>query len=334
MKKVVSIRASSLGDCLMGKYFLDNVRAHFPWVRTAIVTGARSSMVKDLFAAHPEIEVIEANRRSVRSVVSLLRTYAGSDMVVTPYTGGRLNLGTKLVARLLAKGGGLVGYTDGSHINSLLYDQVLDLKGAERAPRLHETDALEALGIPVATTAFSLKAVPKPETLSRFGLTPKTYLVVHLFSGADARGISPKRRSELLGELARMFPTMKLVLTGTAPEVATYSTETLPASVVIAGGTTSIQEIIALLDEAYGVISLDTGVGHMAAHRNLRLVVLASCRGTQWWSSEQYTSNPNTTVLARTDICAGVHDGSAFAKCMMAIDVETIAKTAQTHFHE
>ena len=58
--KALTFRASSIGDALMAKYLLENVRATHPEARCAIVVAGRSGMIRDLLAAYPWIEVLEA----------------------------------------------------------------------------------------------------------------------------------------------------------------------------------------------------------------------------------------------------------------------------------
>src|SRR3989338_3419571 len=95
IEKALTFRASSIGDCLMGKYLLENIHAQFPNARLGIVVASRGAMIRDLFATYPWLEVIEANRRSPRSLFYLWRNFRNSDLVMTQYAGklgGRFGL--------------------------------------------------------------------------------------------------------------------------------------------------------------------------------------------------------------------------------------------------
>src|SRR5579859_4479491 len=107
IRKALTFRASSLGDCLMGVYFLQQVRAQYPDAHCAIVVASRGAMVRDLGAAYPWIEVYEANRRSPRTLLRLARRFWRSDLVTTQYTGGTFPLVGKIFARMLARRGAL-----------------------------------------------------------------------------------------------------------------------------------------------------------------------------------------------------------------------------------
>ena len=202
IKKMLTFRASSIGDSLMGKYLLENIRAAYPEVRCALVVSSRVGMIRDLFAAYPWIEVVEANKNP-RALASLF-IRGHNDIVVTPYTGGVFPLVSKIVARLIAHT--LIGYTDSSKLNRFLYTKIIPLVGRARAPRLLESDVLETLGIPVSIECPTFVHLPQPHLLERLGLQEKKYIVTHLFSGGDARGLSPQKRRELLSVLLKIFP--------------------------------------------------------------------------------------------------------------------------------
>src|SRR3989344_4371868 len=108
--KAITFRPGSIGDSLMGKYFLENIHAQYPDARLGIVVGSRAGMLRDLFAGEPWLEVVEANRGAPRSLVALWRGWRGSDVVLTYYTAGAIQLPTKLIVRVLARRGALAGF--------------------------------------------------------------------------------------------------------------------------------------------------------------------------------------------------------------------------------
>jgi hypothetical protein len=93
--KALTFRASSIGDCLMGKHLLENIHVQRPNARLGIVVASRGAMIRDLFAAYPWLEVIETSRRNPQTLFSLLRIFFRSDLVITQYAGkkgGRFSL--------------------------------------------------------------------------------------------------------------------------------------------------------------------------------------------------------------------------------------------------
>lgn len=330
IEKVVSFRASSIGDCLMAKYLFENVRASYPRAKCAVVVGGRGAMIQDLFAAYPWIEVVEANRRSPRAVFDLIKRYRNSDLVTTLYTGGTVNLSTKLVARLLARRGALVGFDDPSPLNRLLFDVALPTHGRSGVPRLHERAVLEAAHIPVATDTMTFSYVPQPQLLSRLALEKGKYVVVGLFSGADARGLSPQKKQELINALAQVFPRTTLVFIGTSKERKSLTALSLPSGARTP--ETSVQEAAALIDASLGMVSLGTGTSHIAAHLRVPLAVLVACQGRQWVGKEQFGDAP-IRVLCKPEACPkSGHDYSTYAPCINAVDMDEVARGARELF--
>lgn len=329
IQKALTFRASSIGDSLMAKYLLENIRAEFPHARYGIVVGSRGSMIRDLLSAYPWIEVIEANRWSPRALFMLVKRFWRSDFVCTLYTGGLLNLSTKLMARFLARRDALIGFIDRSKVNKFLYDKLLYLKpDRSSVPRLLERDALRAADIPIAMEQMTFKYLPQPGLLARLGLQKNGYIVVGLFSGADARGLSPEKRQELVDALVRALPTMPLVFIGTEKEREQITLMRLPQNSKIV--ETSVQEVAALIDASACMVSLGTGTSHIASLLRKPLVVLVACQGLQWVGTDQYGDAP-IQVFCRPEMCPHGHDYSGYGPCINAIDMNAVAKATAAH---
>lgn len=326
IRTMLTFRAASIGDSLMGKYMLENVRAAYPGARCTLAVSSRAGMIRDLFAAYPWLEVIEANKNP-RSLTELFKR-GRNDVVVTPYTGGVFPLAPKLVARLIAHT--LIGYTDASMVNRFFYTKLIPLIGRSRAPRLLECDALTTLGIPIVIERPTFAYLPQPHLLGRLGLQEKKYVVLHLFSGSNARGLSPARKDALIRALVKVLPhDMKVVLTGSDRERESLGID-FPPQVISAH--TSLQELVALIDASALMVSLDTGAAHLAAHLKKPLIVLASCVGVQWWSKDMYGPHIPNALFTHPDACTLGHDYSGFAKCLEAIDMDAVAQKARTLF--
>jgi len=326
MKKVLIFKQSSIGDCLMAIYLLENIRAQYPDVRCGIVVGSRGSMIRDLLVAYPWIEVLETNRRAPRSLWRLWQRFGGADLVVTPYTGGTVGLGTKLVARLLAYRGMLVGYSDGASLNRALFTKRIPLDGKRIAPRTLERQALEAVGVPMTVEWLSYRYIPQPNIFARVGVERRAYMVVHLFSGSIARGLSPNRQQDLLDALAAAFPSMPMLLTGTERERAELAKLQLPTNAKLVA--TSVQEVATLLDQAAVMVSLGTGTSHIAACLRVPLVVLVNCQGLQWVGQEQWGDAP-VRAFCNPTACPNGHNFEGYAACIDSVDMHQVVDTAR-----
>lgn len=328
--KALTFRPASIGDALMGKYFLENIRAEHPDARLGIVVGSRAGMLRDLFAGEPWIEVIEANRRSPKSLFSLLREWRGSDTVLTNYTAGTLNVLTKLIGRVLARRGGLGGWDDGAFANRLLYDHLLPQPIRDRAVRLHECDALGMFRVPVAVERLKLNHVSIPHVADKFGIQGP-YAVIHLFAGSKTRGLSVAHMRELLTALANEMPSTTLVLSGGTTDAAEAAEAAVGLPAVVIAGRASLQELMNLIVGSRVVVSLDTGVGHLAAHLGRPPVILSTCLGRiSWWGPDQYGLGIPAALFTRMDRCASGHVFKLYPDCLANIDMQEVARKAKT----
>jgi ADP-heptose:LPS heptosyltransferase len=324
IKKALTFRASSIGDCLMGAYLLNNVHAEFPQAKLAIVVGSKGAMIRDLLGDYPWIEVVEANRRSISALWRLWRTYRGSDVVVTQYAGkmgGAFSMPSKVMARILARKGGLVGFSDASRFNGFLYDRIVPFEG-RAAPAQMEREALRLAGVTVGIPYPLLTHTSTTEPLLRFGLQAGAYVLVHLFSGSKKRALSPEKNHLLVEVLAQQLPSeVEIVLSGTAQErgAAQMFAEGTRAKVI--AQKTTLQEMLTLIQESKSVVAVDTGVAHMTAQLKHPLRVITSCLGAHWWQPEQYGPNPPIEVFTNKNACGGAHQLIDYPPCMNDIDM-------------
>lgn len=329
LRKALTLRASSIGDCLMGKYLLEQVHAAAPEAQCTLMVASRAGMIRDLLAAYPWITVRTANRTDLKGMFAALKATWGSDATVTQYSGrGTFSMLSKFFARLVTKHGRLVGFIDPWKGNRFLFDHLLPFD-SKKALILHEQAALHALGIPVSIPKPTLQFLPLPGTLERLGLTRGSYVLLHLFAGTNGRGFTPERRVALVAAVHAAFgDTHQVVLTGSAAD-APYAKEaagTLPVQVI--AGETSVQELANVIDGARAVISIDTGVAHMTAQIGTPLVVARACFAYNWWVPEQYDGP--VTVLANDAVCHGAHVADKADNCLNTIPVETFVTAACT----
>lgn len=306
----------------MGKYFLENVHAAHPSARCGIVVGSKGAMIRDLLSAYPWIEVIEVNRRHPRALIRFICTWQGSDLVLTQYAAkehGRFSLMSKLAARCIARRGGMFGFEDAARWVNHLYDVLIPLPPGA-APALLERKALAAADIRVAFPTPTISPVAFSELPVK-----KPYVVVHLFSGSQNRGLSSENKRTLLMELSKALPQLTLILTGgdADQEEAHAIAQSLPVT-IFAGGK-SLTELIALMQEAALVVSVDTGAAHVAAELHRPLIVLATCLGLHWWQKDQY---PDQEIKLFTRLHKGAHEFVPYPKCLNTIDMAEVAQSA------
>lgn len=325
VKKALTFRASSIGDCLMGKYLLENIHAAHPDARCSMLVAGKSSMARGLLAAYPWIEVIEANTRHPASLLKAFKKLYPSDATITQYSGrGTFSAASKIFARLVTRHGGLAGFTDAWLFNRLVFDHLLPFD-MHRAMRLLECDALNALGIPVSIQEISLAPKEGNKILEKLGLSKNSHIILNLFSGSKRRGLSLERQKAIARALRETVePHTKIILTGgPSDESLMQSIVGAIPNLLLAPGL-AMQELVTLVAESMGVVSLDTGVGHIAAQTGAPLIVMRTCWGYQWWTKDQYQRN-RITVLSHDELCTGGHISKDFPECLCAISPDEVA---------
>lgn len=330
VEKALTFRAASIGDCLMACYLLMHIHAQHPRARLGIVVSTRGNMIRSLLQAYPMIEVHEVRWFNVRALMRLWKHFAHSDIVLTQYAGklgGKFSLRSKIAARLLAKKGGLYGFSDASPLTQYIYDHVLPFDPAA-APAHMEREALQKMEVSIHDAYPTLKG-GKAGALEKFGLSEGSYVPVHLFSGSDKRGLSPDRQRALVRELVEKMPDTKIILTGTASEKEAARYAALGTSALVVAGQTTLQELFMLLKHSKCVVAVDTGVAHIAAALHVPLVVLTTCLGKQWWMPEQYGAAAPITVRIHSQVCVPQHRLSAYPPCINDIDFSEVAACAQ-----
>ena len=308
----------------MGKYLLENIHHAYPEAQCSILVSSKSEMARDLLAAYPWINIVEANTRHPITIFSAFQKLCFSDATVTQYSGrGSFSTSSKIFARILTRFGGLAGFTDSWPFNGLLFDHLIPFS-MRRAMRLHECDALKALGIPITFPEITLIPRDDNTVLEKLNLEKKSYLVLNLFSGSRGRGLSLEHQRTIAHTIIDTFGTsIKIVLTGgPSDEPLMRSIKEFVPMLVLASGI-GMQELITLVAKSKAVVSLDTGVAHIAAQTGVPLVVMRTCWGYNWWNTDQYPRK-GIVVLAHDELCADGHIAKDFPECLSAITAKEI----------
>jgi len=90
----------------------------------------------------------------------------------------------------------------------------------------------------------------------------------------------------------------------------------------IIAGKTTLNEMVNIINESIAVISVDTGIAHIAAHLGKPLIVLRSCVSYNWWAREQY--GREIRVISADSVCAGGHIAKDFPDCLNAINIDEV----------
>jgi ADP-heptose:LPS heptosyltransferase len=332
INKALTLRASSLGDCLMGKYFLENIRAQFPGAQCTLLVGSRGNMIQDLLKGYVWLHVLEVNRKDWRGVLKARSDLHGEDITLTQYSERPFSLPSKIFGRFVTKSGGFIGFDDHAAISKILYDRIIPFEGEihSRGMIIEEQRALEAAGLSLSVPELGLEYVHDEKVLAKFGLTGGQYVLAHLFSGAEGRSFSQQKRIEIVRTVrSALPPDFKIVLTG-GPGDKTRADEAAQGleGVLNITGQTTIQELINLIDNARVIVALDTGAAHIAAHLKKPLAIMTRTEALNgWWGRPMYNDRPH--VLCNKLMDDTLPRKEIYPPSLETIDLAIIADTTK-----
>jgi ADP-heptose:LPS heptosyltransferase len=233
---------------------------------------------------------------------------------------------SKFAARVLAHRGGLVGFSDAAKGTAFLYNRLLPFN-PDVAPAEHEREALRATGLLVSFPFPTLKCVRDDTTLSRFNLETEKFIIVHFFAGNTGRSISPKKSRELLEILQKTLPKdVSLIISGSLADRKSALAISEGLRVKVVAGDTTLQEMMNLIKQSRAVISVDTGMAHIAAQLGKPLFVIRTCLGRSWWLPEQYGEDAPIAVFSHDDLCNAGHLYKDFPDCINNINEINVAE--------
>ena len=287
--KILLWKIGALGDILMTTPLVRQLRRTLPGASIDYLTGRRCAA---MLAGNPHIDRVQGfdetilysgQVRRLPEVVSLLRGY---DCVFT--------LDKHWIFSLLARVAGVpmrIGFDRRAHEGLLLTRKVA--YAGVRHEIDYYLDLLQAAGWPVVRDDVALESPAE----SAFDCDPEAMALIN--SGGDnANESSQVRRMPdgLFGSLVEECATRRPVMfVGSPAEAGYYERFAGPGRVNLCGRTT-LAQATAVLRQAAGVITTDTGLMHLAGAVNPRVTAvfgpthpLRKCPpGARWaWADEE-----------------------------------------------
>lgn len=318
----------TIGDFLMVLSFLENIHEDRGNLSIHVVTTKNASLLRQMAEEYPFITVHELSR-SIGSTIRLLSFIGKRNLVVTPQTFGRIPFSVKVVAKLLSfPRGRLVGYDDGSRINTFLYNTFLpfDLKKL-MIDNLY--DWLAVLGFQ-KTKDLSFRFRPTG-VINK--VSPGTrFVVIHPFAANSRRSLPESRWKELVAFLAGQNLDSVLI-TGSAGDregAARLLPSGVGKKVRNLAGELSVAEMAGLLEHATLFVGVDTGITHLASVLCRPSVVIGNLSNPCWLP--QYNDRAVILTNSKNCLCAGNKTGECtytingrdYLRCMIDVSQEEI----------
>ncbi len=318
---IALLQTAAIGDTVLMTAVAADLRRHFPGARIVLLLGPSNAGVAPLVADADEWIVLPV-KNPVRTV-SLLRRQR-FDVLVDFGPWARTNA----VCCALARTRFTIGYRTPRQYRHFAYDS-----SADHSPDRHELEnqreLLRAVGLPSEAAPRLTLSSELDERLKNSDLAAT--VVFHPWPGGSRRDLE-RWPVERWVDLAHRVSALghRIAVTGapfdTAAAHALVGAIDLPGDKVLnLAGTFSLEETAALLKHAAAVVSVNTGVMHMAAVLGCRLVALHGPTSPKRWGPIGPRSIAITPPIPG---CGYLNLGFEFPldppPCMQAISVDVV----------
>jgi ADP-heptose:LPS heptosyltransferase len=256
-RKVGVLLTAGIGDTVLFSSILQDLKD----CEITLFTGAGNGAMAELL---PGIRVVRLPITAPFKALKIIRRES-FDLWLDGNPWPRLNALLSHFARARFK----VGFNTPNQYRHLVYDlAVIHQKN------IHELENYRNLIRPLGFNPIHLPKVEAPEQKK------EAYVVMHLFAGGS-RAHLKEWPQEKWRELIRHFPHHRIFLTGSkedAPRLASLGAE-------VVAGKLSLKETAALLKKASLVISVDTGIMHLAAAVGAPVVALHGPTSPARWGA-------------------------------------------------
>ena len=282
VQRALLVLTTGIGDAIFSTATFDSVRKAFPKADIRLFCRAGWS---ELFADDPRINDVIPYfgkfRRWVRTI-TCLRTFApdvviilhGNDPDILPLCALS---GARHVVRIP---------TGGTRYPELLSNRER-AEDANPLPNIHYVDnrvrILDTLGIPVLSRTpemhLSLERKNRVAAELRERFQGRPYWVLHLHAANTYKSLPLAQAKELITAALQKFPALDVVLSGGAKdrlELCSLLPPDAAKRVWVAAGVLSLADMAACLAGAQLVLAPDTGILHLAAALDRRVIGLFS----------------------------------------------------------
>jgi heptosyltransferase III len=277
IERITALKTGAIGDTILISGPLQDLRIAFPNARIALFTSTSNAEAGRLMDVADEVvsTPVAALWRAIR------RLRAERPDVLLDFASW------PRVDALLAAGAGrtfTIGFrTPGQH-RHYAYDAVVDHSGDR-----HELDNYRALLAPLGVDGTALPRLSRPGVLPPDRLPPRPYVVFHLFA-AGLRKELKEWPIDRWAELARAVNDrgFSIAVTGSGADgvrsrvFAAALADSVRPVVDFAGGLT-LEELVDLLAGSSGLVSVNTGVVHIASAAGVPTLVINGPTSSRRW---------------------------------------------------
>jgi heptosyltransferase I len=324
VRRIACLHTAAIGDTIISSALVQDLKQDFPEAEITFFTGASNY---DTACLIPNIDaVMKLPIKAPFQAIGMIRRAGRFDLWLDLGPWPRLNalFSFSAHARFTA------GFRTEGQYRHYGYDAAV-----RHEQHRHEVDnyrsLLEGIGIE------SRRNMPRLAVAACS--SPRREAVVHMFPGGSRSWLKewPEERwSELIGLLVKDGFTVTLTGTGQNREQALNVRARVPGKdqVTVAAGTADLRQTARILACSQLVISIDTGIMHMASALGCNLVSLHGPTVPERWGP----LNANAVALTARDSCSpclslGFESNCRRPDCMLHLSVDQVHGAARRLLH-
>lgn len=320
IRRIGLLKTAAIGDTLLLAGLLNDVRRTFPAAKLLMITGNDNAAASRLLPAAADEQIIISPRspasaiRSVRAarldVIIDFGSWPRFDALLAAVSGARFRLGFR---------------TSGQY-RHFGYDVTV-----EHSDAVHERENYRRLLAALGVDATSPASITRPGVLPADRYPPRPYVVIHPWAGGyrhEVKEWQPAHWIELGRSLrARGFhialsggPSERDVAAELANAFQTASVEVMDMS-----GTLTLAELADVLVESETVVSVNTGIMHMAALLGARTVGLhGPTSALRWGPLGPRVRSVTSTMTGCPYLNLGFEYAGHRTDCMEGVSVDAV----------
>jgi ADP-heptose:LPS heptosyltransferase len=332
INRIAIVKGAAIGDTVLLSAIVQDIRCAYPVSELVFFCGKTCVDIAKLIPGIDQVVFIPTTKPHV--AVQLLRSYGKFDIVIDAGPWTRL----EAILTCLTPGAFKIGFNSLKQYRHMCYDYAA-IHAADR----HELANNRALLAPFVSSTNSRPVLSFPEVrvgvlLERLGLAESSsFWVLHPWSGGY-KGEYKEWKADYWVTVAKWLTNkgFQVVFSGAKANVA--ATDELVSqcrsqhiAVSTIAGQTSLVELLTLIQASVGVISVNTGVLHIAATTDKPVVALNGPVPTLRWGA---ISEKAVNIDCKPPLKGYIHLGFEYPEnppdCMGSIEPEDVIEAVKT----
>jgi len=317
VKKIALLKTAGIGDTVLLSAIVKDIKDELPDSEVYLFVGPNNyeiaTIISELFAG---ITIIELPMRNPIRAISLVRRYT-FDVWLDFGSWPRINALLSYFSDAKFK----VGFKTKGQYRHYVYDVAV-----EHNSELHELFNYKKILEEINIRGSNLPSINVEEEIEK----NERWVVVHMFPAGVKRYL--KEWPEFCWVELIDYLTKKgycVVLTGSKVDkdraLRVYRRCKEKDSIKVVAGDLSLKEVVFLLKKSYLVVSVNTGIMHLASALNCNLVALHGPTSPVRWGP----LNSNSVVIQSPLVCSpclnlGFEYGCSENRCMRSISVGAV----------